>query len=147
MDNKGKLIFISIILICIGCKCPVKTGVVQSSFSVEQSKELGVFLEEYTSSLTEVSLKGITFKIEEAWIENYWEYKNQQRVIEKVKGASGYIRLNPEADLFYIMDHLQDKRIGISGNKLTFEPVLDRDTLTLSFHSKIDTVEIYLIKE
>ncbi len=140
-------IFIALWMI-FGCTSVVKTNVIQSSFDVNQSKENGVFVDEYIPLRKVFVLGDEEINIQEAWVEHYWEYKNQKKEIKKKDGTEGYIKIETEAtDLFDVRFISNNKKNGISGNKLTFEPMPNIDTLTLSFYNDTDTVEILLIKK
>lgn len=138
---------IVIVLVNFGCTSIVKTNVIQSSYDIKQSKELGVFVQEYVPIKNVFILGDKEVNIKEVWEEYYWIYKNQKREIEKKDNIEGYVKIDTEtSDLFDINFIFNSRKNGISGNKLTFEPTDDIDTLTFFFYNKKDTVEVVLVK-
>jgi hypothetical protein len=154
MRRIGLKYFLFILIPICGCKGLVKTGVISPSYDIKQSKEIGVFINEYIPTQTKFSLDGKEYTIIEAWEENYWYYRNQWRDIEKMDGSEGLIKLNSDSIYYdvlhniscYCKNGLKDN-YGSSTGKLTFEPVPKRDSLNIVFFSKTDSVEIEFVKK
>ena len=73
-----KIIFILCsIIITAGCDPIIKTGVLRTSFDIEQAKKNGVFISEYIPSVREIIFDSDKIYIQEIWIEKLWEYENR----------------------------------------------------------------------
>lgn len=128
----------------LSCNDPVKTGIYQSSYDINDSKGKDVFVKQYIPEQSNVKLKGWEVRIEQVWIEHIWEYKNQAREIKIREGICGYVKLNSIDDIYNTEFIYNGKISGIQGGKLTFNPDLKADTIIFIFYENSDTSRLKL---
>ena len=113
----------------------------QSSFNIAQAKKNGVFVSEYKPSKDILNLGDITLKIEAIWVEYFWEYKNQQKEINKMSDVRGLIKLDTKEDLSRIdvsYSNNSKKSVCITGNKLCFKA--NKDTIRATFYGENEVI-------
>ncbi|MCB0644361.1 MAG: hypothetical protein KDC44_22105 [Phaeodactylibacter sp.] len=115
------------------CDGVVKTGVIMSSYSINDAKAKKVFSREYRPIPSRLFSQDDSIYIEEVWVENLWLYKDVKKEIKKLNQFNGYVRLTSNIDLFSIKFHYSDKESGVSGKKLTFSLPNYPDTIKTEF--------------
>lgn len=145
-SNSG-VILVLLSLLFVECNSYVKTDVLQSSFDISQSKINDVFVAEYVPSEKKLGFSNKTFYIQEVWVENYWVYKNLDKDIEVKKGQQGYIKLKNDNDIYELGFLFNNRKSGITGNKLCFEISKILDTFSLKFYFNKDTLPVQLYKK
>lgn len=128
-----KVLLFLVIIIC-SCEAPVKTGVIQSSFNIKQSKDLGVYVNEYIPSEKIFKLGDKQYEIEQVWIEYLWGYKNIKKDIDiHSEDISAYLKFKGDVDLFDIKFDYMGKKSGITGGKLIFDLNEYPEVLNITF--------------
>lgn len=140
------VLLIFILTVFLNCDTSVKTNVLQSSFDVNQSKSKGVFIAEYIPSVKGLNFKNQSFNIQQVWIEHYWMYESLNKEIKIKDEKQGYIRLKNDDDIHKIAFLYNNKKNGITGNKLCFDIPNIKDTLVFKFYFEKDTISIQLYK-
>lgn len=119
-----------------GCKNGiVKTGVLMSSYNIEQSKSLGVFKCEYIPSKKHIDIGNKEFDLEEVWVEHYWSYLNQKREIERRNSTRGLIKINGEEIEAGLVSY-ENNKSGVTDKKITLRSLNNQDTIEITFHGE-----------
>ena len=102
MKNKKLIIIILLILVVLSLlykyvpSLELKTGIIQSSVSLEYAKEIGVFRARYEPTIKKLNIGNTQLHIIEAWNEQLWSYKDVFSNIDTHEGSEFCVRFERE---------------------------------------------------
>jgi hypothetical protein len=136
----------------LSCNSDVKIGIPKSTDNIKESNSKGFFISKYIPSKSIFNLNDTIYKINETWTEKEWIIKNDDLDLEKT-GKTNFI-IHFENDwvdrIVYKRNDFTFNGMGYTRNKMIFnltENEIKKDTMTLYFLIKKDTIPIIFIKK
>ena len=141
----NSIVLISLTLIVNSC-CQYKTNVENYSYSMDFSKKIGVFNDEY-KLLHPIEFQKITsLHFIEAWSENLWYYIDDKGNIKITDNISIIIRFNSDLLNDSIKFYSTDCNIGIKNDKIILLLKEVRDSIKIKVTINSINADAYFIK-